>query len=242
MATYTYAPTVNELIYGALEILRVVDIENSLTPTTNQITKAMNALNMLLKSWENDQFQLFLRSKSITPLTLVKGVYEYNQSGVGWTSSFQKIYSAYRTTDGKDYPLQIITEKEYHQLVDKTSEGTPIAIYYERPKVPDIITTIVSTGKFFIYKAPDSYHAANTTITVYGQKPFYVASATTDIIELPNNWLDAVKYNLAVRLAHGYGIPSTDFDRIKAIAKELREEALGTDSEEGSLYLYPAQQ
>lgn len=235
--SYSYAPTAGELIQGALEILRVSDIENTLNPTTAQNTNAIRALNLMLKSWENDQFQLFARTKAT--FSLVEGQIEYTTVAAGLSTDTRKLYDAFRTTDDIDVPLRLISEKEYNQLSNKSENGTPISLYFEHPKTATAGTTILP-GKIYLYQPADTYNAGNTTVTVFAQKPFYSFTVTTDLIELPDNWLDAVKFNLALRLAHVYGIPMLEYDRLSRLAKDLKEEALGTDAEEVSLRIQPA--
>jgi len=242
---YTFFPTVGEIIKSALEVLRVTDIENTSGVTTAQYTRAIQALNYMLTGWQAHGYQLWCRKTATFSLT--EGQYQYSIGEGGYYINTQiplKIYQAWRTdtsgADPIDTPIQIISEKEYLELTNKETEGTPISLFFE-PKHEYGVSGPgrYSFGYIYIYQNPDAYAALNTTIGIRYQRPIGDFDSTADSLEFPQEWFDAIKYNLAVRLAHGYGIPQMEYDRIKSLADDLKEEALSFDTEHTSLLIQP---
>jgi len=242
---YTFFPTVGEIIKSALEVLRVTDIENPAGPTTNQYARAVQALNYMLTAWQAHGMQLWCRKT--TTFSLTQGTVSYSIGQGGYDINTQiplKVYQAWRTdTSGStpiDTPLSIISEKEYLLLTNKQQEGTPISIFYE-PKHEHGVSGpgTFAYGLIYVYQPADLYNVTNCTIGICYQRPFVDFDATTDSLEFPQEWFDAVKYNLAVRLAHTYGTPQLEYDRIKRLADDLLNEALSFDTENTSLLLQP---
>jgi hypothetical protein len=64
--------------------------------------------------------------------------------------------------------------------------------------------------------------------------------SSTDNLDFPVYWTQAVVYNLAWSLAPEYGIPPTDRQVLAAEAKYWKDEALSYGSEEGSFYMQPS--
>jgi hypothetical protein len=239
---YNFFPNAGEIILSAFELIRVADGDSAQTPTTSQYTKAIQALNYMLTAWQADGLQLWARKE--TSFALTQGNIDYSIGSGATINVYRplKIYQAWRrdATNDIDVPLELVSEKDYANYANKLTEGTPIALYYSpRYESNSVQEGPTAAGLIKIYQPADSWHATNTTVYIKYQRPFTDFNATTDTLDFPQEWNEAIKYGLAVRLAPVYGIPMLEYDRLKAMAKEVKEEVMGFDTEWESLKLQP---
>lgn len=240
--TYSFFPTANEIILSAFELIRVSDSESLQVPTTAQYNRAIQALNFMLTGWQADGLQLWARKT--TSFSLTDGTINY-EIGSGATINVNrplKIYNAWRheSTNNTDTPIQIVSEKEYNEYNNKQQEGTPIALYYNpRYESNSVQEGATAKGLISIYQPVDATGASLYSIYINYQRPFNDFTATTDTLDFPQEWNEAIKYGLAVRLAPIYGVPMMEYDRLKAMAKEIKDEVLGFDTEWQSLRIQP---
>lgn len=210
----------NELITGALRI--VGGVAQGEVPTTDQITEAAEALNMLVKAWQVDGMQLWV-TKEYT-LTLVAGTSSYTP-----TTKMMKIISAYNhnTTNNIDIPMTVITRDEYNRLGNKTSSGNPIQLLH----IPNRIDSTVK-----LFPTPDATSAANNEIVIVYQKPYDDFDTSADEPEFPSEWFDALKFGLAHRLCAEYGMNINDRKQLLQEVILLKTEAISGGTEEGSIF------
>lgn len=130
-----------------------------------------------------------------------------------------------------DVPLEILPYENYELLSSKNATGAPTSLFYQ-PQAYQ--------GNISLWVRPDAYWQTNGQLYIRYQRPFQDFNTATDEPDFPVEWHEALIYNLAIRLAPNYGLPSVDRQALKADAKEALAMALGFDVEEGSLYLQPA--
>lgn len=239
---YNFTPTVDDIVISAFELIRVADGDSDQVPTTAMKTKAMRTLNFMLTAWQADGLQLWARKTTSFPLTA--GTINY-EIGSGATIDVQrplKIYNAWRreSTNNTDTPIQIVSEKEYNEYNNKLEEGTPVALYYSpRYESNSVQEGPTAKGLITIYQPVDATGASIYSIYINYQRPFKDFNATSDNLDFPIEWHEAIKYGLAVRLGPTYGMPMLEYDRLKAHAKEIKDIAMGFDTEWESLKLQP---
>lgn len=240
---YNFFPTANELITSALEVLRVTDPEaNGTIATSNQYTRAIQALNFMLTSWQVHGLQLWARKSASFSLTQGQTSYSVGSGGDVNINRPLKIYSAWRreTSTNKDTPIQILSQKEYDLLNNKSDEGVPIAIYYDpRYESGGVQEGATAKGLLYVYQPANSNSASTLTIHFRYQRPFNDFNALTDELDFPQEWNEAIKWGLAQRLAFVYGAPMLEYDRIKDMAKTTLNEVLGFDTEDQSISIHP---
>ena len=222
-----FAVTRDDIIKRALRLIGVV--AQGETPTTDQVNEAALSLNGLVKAWQADGMPLWALKETSIPLT--GGVNSYTL-GLGATVNIPKplkVTQAWfrNTTSNVDIPLRIITKQEYNMLGNKTSQGSPIQIYYE---------PLRDTGVLHVFPTPGSVDASSGTIYIVYQRPFEDFDSATDNPDFPQEWYDAVTYGLATRLAPEYGVPSSDRKTLWQEMSVIKQEALNFGLEEGSLY------
>lgn len=222
----------DNLIEAALRLSGVLDPESG-SATATQLSKGAEALNMLVKAWHADGMPLWAIKKST--ITLLTDTNSYTVTSLGITRPI-RIIKAYRTdtTSSTDTPMNIITRDEYVQLGNKTSSGPPVDLYYD-PQLTDALATI------YMYPRPSSTDATTYTVTIYYQRPFEDFDASADTPDFPQEWYQAIKWNLAVNLAYEYGVPDSRLDRIERRAMFEHQKVLDMGQEEGSIYFMPDQ-
>lgn len=225
-----FSTTRDGLIYGALRLCGALG--QGETPTTTQVTEASDALNMMVKAWNADGMALWAIKEYSLTLTASTQTYSI---GLGQTINIPKplkIIQAilHDTSTGIDIPMRIVTRDEYLRLGNKTSTGQPIQIYYE---------PLRDYGILHVYPTADATSVSYKEIKFTYMRPFEDFDSSTDEPDFPQEWFEAVKYGLAVRLAGEYGISLDDRRQLMQEAILLKNEALGFGTEEGSLFFQP---
>jgi hypothetical protein len=123
--------------------------------------------------------------------------------------------------------MRIVTRQEYNVLGNKTSTGNPIQVFSS----PELTNTVVR-----VFPTPDSISASQNQIVLVYQKQFDDMDSSSNNLEFPNEWFEAVKYGLATRLAGEYGISLDDRRQLIGEANSIKQEALNFGIEEGSFY------
>ena len=220
-STYGFSVNRDSLITGALRLCGV--IAQGDTPTATQVTEAAEALNYLVKSWQADGMPIWATTTYV--VTPVAGTASYVLTG----AKPLKILQAWnrQTSSNVDIPMRILTRQEYNILGNKSTTGNPIQLYFE----PNRDTTTV-----YLFPTPDSSSAAANTIHIVAQRSYADFDAATDTPDFPQEWYEAVKYGLACRLAGDYGLNLQDRRQLLAEAKELKDNALMSSGESGSIY------
>lgn len=180
--------TVLDLIKAALRLIGA--IASSETPTAGQAQDAREALNLLLTEWHNDPLIALTEQQTFN---VSSGTYSYTiGSGQTWNGNKPlKILSAYITDNGSDTPLRVINEVEYMGINDKDASGQPDYLFYDEGN---------TTGVVYLWPAPND----TFTCTILSQAAFTSYTSNSTTISLPNGYLQALKYNLAIEIAPEY--------------------------------------
>lgn len=223
-SSYNFATNRDDIIKASLRIIGAIGQGG--TPTPDQYNEAAIALNMLVKAWMADGMPLWAMSEASIVLTEGTASYTLN------APKALKIVQAYNhnTTTNIDIPMRIISWDEYNKLGNKTSKGTPIQLFAQ----PGISSTIVK-----LFPAPDSSNETNNTVVVVYQKPYEDFDESSDEPAFPQEWYDAIVFNLAYRLSPQYGMSVLDRRQLGNDAERLHEQALSFGTEEVSIYFSP---
>ncbi len=119
------------------------------------------------------------------------GVYSY-------TTQLPRVLSIqsarFRNPQNFDRVMDIKPREDYMRIPEKQLQGFPIILYYS----PQI-----TSGQVYIWPAPST---TNGTIEITYLRSIQDFDASSDNPDFPQEWLEAIVYNLAVRLAPSYGI------------------------------------
>jgi hypothetical protein len=223
----TFSINRNQLIAGSLRLVGVV--ASGETPTPDQYTEGAEALNMMVKAWEADGMPLWAIKQYQVPLSASATF----SIGVGQTINTPKplkVIQAFLSNSAgtPDIPMRVLTRDEYNRLGNKTSTGQPIQVFYE---------PLNDYGVLHVFPIPDATSIANNTITIVYQRPFEDFVASTDTPDFPQEWYEAIKYGLSVRMAGENTLSLQIRQTLSAEAQAFKDAALGFGTEEGSMYL-----
>lgn len=225
--SYDFTLTRNQIITGALRLLGVV--AQGVTPDSNQISDASEALNVLTKAWMAEGLPVWVIKKTSFSLTASTTSYRMGPSQTVNIQKPLKIYQAWLrdTTTSVDTPLYQITQQQYNTLSNKTSTGTPTQFYAEH---------LLDYVDFYVFPTADSTTVSGKTCHVVYQAPSSDFDSSGDTPDFPQEWLRALKWGLAAEIALEYGYPPKDRQEILAMAEKFKQDALAFTQEEGSLF------
>lgn len=230
--TTTYTIARDDLITEALKILEVLEEGQSASAT--QLSDSLPPLQLLIKSMANKGLFLWKRTNiSVTPLVEDQANYTFGPSNFGSALSL-RIYDVTlkETSSSIERPIRPMSLEEYESLSNKTTSGQPTQYYWKKLNTSSIL---------YLWPVPDATTAAGYTVEVVAQTQFEDMTATATNFDFPVEWLDAIVYQLAVRLAPMFGYPLEKRKYLKMEAAEKLEEALDFDQEDASVYIKPSQ-
>lgn len=197
-----------------------------LTQTLDADTAAaiLQQLELMLKGWQQKGPHLWKKvegSKSLTDAT---------QSYTLSTLNPLRILSIrYRNSSSLDLPMGPMLRDDYFDLPNKASAGTPVSYYFDPQR-----------GSPTLYVWPVLATATTETFQITYQKRIEDIDDLDNDIDVPQEWLETVGYNLAARILDDYPVESTASQNIIANAKMMLQEAKDFDRED-SICFYPAE-
>lgn len=215
----TATKQVSEIVLAALKKIGVVDKDEPID--SQDQTDAIEALDFMLKSWQLRGVRLYTvasHSQSVADAT----------SNYTITPKLHNIQTAtWKDSAGLETEMIRITDDEYRRLPDKDAAGRAVQYYYDRQK---------ETGTLYVW--PVLTTADSETIEIRGTREVEDISASTDVVDCPAEWYEAVVYGLAARLADDFEVTGETANRVTLRAEQLRAEAEGWDREE-SVFIMP---
>lgn len=181
------AETALELINASLKAIGV--LAKGETLSADDSADALTALQYMLENWSATGTRVwFVTNESLTygasPSTIGTG-------GTLNTARPEKILAAYfQDSSGNDSSLEIIDYAKYARISLKSLAGIPAYLYYS-PEYP--------LGKIYLYPV------GSGTLILDSLKPLTDPTAVSSSVSFPQEYNDAIKWNLAVRLAPDYG-------------------------------------
>lgn len=132
-------------------------------------------------------------------------------------------------TNPIDTPFaDVLSRDEYYDLPQKKSQGPATQAFYDAQ---------LEAGTLHLFPAPDTASAV-AQLTV--KMPIEDMDAIGDTMDFPQEWVDALTFNLAARMSIETGVPKADRDDIKLEAFSLLDDMRYFDVEPVSLQLQPA--
>jgi hypothetical protein len=99
-----------------------------------------------------------------------------------------------RNNQGFDKMMEIKPREDYMRIPQKQLSGDPIILYYS-PQV--------TTGQVFVWPVPSD---VNKRLEITYLREIQDFDSSSDNADFPQEWLEAITFNLAVRIAPAYGI------------------------------------
>jgi hypothetical protein len=207
--------TVIDIIDGALRKLYVK--VGGETTSAEDAETARLGLRAMIRTWAAAGVRLWLDDQQ--SVTLVAATASYTLS-----PRTLEIRDAYRRLDDNDTPVRVITREEYNRLPNKAAQGDPFLVWPDRQRAQTVIR---------VYPVPS---ATQGTLSLSTRRQVLDVDDLAEEVEIPPEWLEALIYNLAVRIAPDFNIePRKD---VVDMAIELYG-ILEGQSREGSLYMRP---
>jgi hypothetical protein len=128
---------------------------------------------------------------------------------------------------GPELTLERISERDYYAIPDKRVTGKPNVFYYN-PRM--------TSGRVRLWPLPDD---CEDYARLLCQVPMRNLDSSTDNPYFPIEWYEALKFNLAVRIAPEYGTSMEDRVWLKSEAKEMLANVRDHDREKTSTYFVP---
>lgn len=221
--------TRNQFIEAALRTLGVLALDQ--TPSSTEYTNALIKLNALVGEFRTKGLMVW--DRTTYTMSLTSGTSSYT-IGTGQTLNTPypvHLLQAVRldSTSETRIPLEVISDFNYNLLPTSTS-GVPIQVTYQ-PKV--------NLGVIKVWPEPDSYSQTNVTIQLTYLRPIEYFSLSTDTADFPEEWVSAIIYNLAVRMAPEYGVPLSDRSLLIKEAEAYLQTAEDNSFEDTSLFFQP---
>lgn len=242
-----FYPTAQNVIDRALEDIGAVDPEGGLTPSTTQRTSALAVFNYLVTSWQAHGLQVWCQKQTSHIFTASTNSYTVGPGGVIAVARPLAIQQAWiRDTvasPSNDTNIRIISREEYNRISLKTTTGTPNCLFYDPEYDRDGANSGVSAkGRVYVWPTPDASVVTQYDLYFVYTRPIGDFNAVSDTLDFPQEWFNAVRWNLALNLCPSYEVPVMKWDRIKGMADDTLKLAVSSDRENTSVFVSPAQE
>jgi len=183
--------TARQIIEDALDAEGFLEEGN--TPSAYEMSRGLRALNVMLHAWQAKQLTVPAITSESFALVVGQSVYTIGTGGDFSTARPLGISAIYlRDSAGTDYPTREIDLGQWSRISTKSTEGRPRRWYYE----PEDLL-----GRLRFDLEPDAAY----TLFLHALKPFTHFTTLDTSDSFPDEWIEAMKYNLAVRLVSGKG-------------------------------------
>lgn len=207
-----YSLTANQIISYALRKINV--LANGNTASSEVADDALLELNIMFKEWMVYPEIWRLKEGYVNLVA--------NQQGYSLTPRpYRVVDLRYRSSASTDLPMMELTRPEYYDLPNKGANGTPTSWYYDPQR---------STSNLYIWPLPSS--VSTETLRVTYQRRFEDVDDLSNEVDVDQEHLSLVGYNLASRLADRYGKTGAHVDRVVARAQDLLNRLLDADRPE----------
>ena len=236
MPTSTYSITRDQIIITALRKLGTVEpADTTSTIDSNIVTNCAQALNLMVKQWMTEGIKLWTVTDYTLTLVASQTSYIIGPSGPDLVADkplrlIQGLLRNISVTSYIDTPLQILSKQEYTTLGSKFSTGIANSVYLN----PGLTS---ATVKFFL--TPDTSTATNYQAILTCQRPIYDISASSDVPDFPNEWMQALVWGLADQLSLEYGLPVNHRQEVLLRAEKYKMQLMDWDVEYESTFFQP---
>lgn len=224
--TNIFTVTRDDIIKAALRVCKVIGIGE--TPQTEDYLNCSQALNIMIKSWSNNNKPLWVFQDVILPTVANIGSYELGPTagvnGLVMSRPLDIPKAFIRDSSGHDSILTPISMTEYHDFADKSIKGTPNLYYYNRQE---------PNGVLKLLNVPTD---ALSSIHLKVVRQFYDMTASTDNFDFPEEFFLALKWGLADEIALEYAVSQMDRQEIAVKAAAYITDAFDGSEESTSVF------
>lgn len=207
-----YTLKANQVVGYALRKIGVIAPDED--ASARDMATGIEELNLMLKTWQVSGPHLWRQTQG--SLALVADTASYAMPSV------VRIISARFRQSGRDLPMELLTREEYYDLPLKTSQGIPTSYYFDVQRAASGST---------LYVWPVLASVSTETVEYTYQRRIEDVDAQTNDIDIPQEWLQTVGYNLAALLADTFQVRDDVAARVINRANLLKQEAMTFDRE-----------
>lgn len=153
-------------------------------------------------------------------------IYVYTTADDAVTKVKQVTNVRRRDADGNDTELVRLSRDDYYRIVDKDQESVPTSYFVEKGRDQTVI---------YVWPEPNSRKDYLFFTYLRSIEDF---DAATDDADFPQEWLEALTYNLAIRLAPAFG-KDQKLASLAPMAQESLSLAAAWDDEEADVEIVP---
>ena len=229
MPTYNYSIQRDAQIQASFRLLGRFNDDSP--PPQSALNNGAQALNLMIKMWMTKNYPLWCVTD--VPITVVQGLTSYQLGPGAAYSPFRPLripmarLQYVNQAPPLEVPLVQLSRQEYDQLGTKTQQGTPNSYYYD----PQL-----TNGVLYLYLTPD---ANPNVVIITCQRPIADVLNSTDNFDFPDEWMNALKFGLAVELLTEYFVPDTVAARLERRADAYLQDMLNWDQEEAPTFFTP---
>jgi hypothetical protein len=188
----------SDILYPALRLLRL--IRPGQGPQPEILTEALAALNSMIDSWNIERLMIYAVLRSVFTLVASDGDYSIGPSG-DWLvdsrpSRVEKagLIDISNPAQPLELPIEVLTLDKWKAITLKSLASTlPLSLYYDQ-------NLDVGSGMVYVWPVPT---VANQ-VALYLWRSLLMFQSVEEAFDVPQGYLRALKYNLAVELAPSY--------------------------------------
>jgi hypothetical protein len=182
--------TVREMIYDALRLVGVLNIGEG--PATDEHTECLRALNTMIDAWNTERLTVYTTGRDVYSLDPPQASYTLGTGGDFDATRPVKIENAGIIVDGHEEPIALLDKDRYAAIRLKGLTTTRPCALYDDGGFP--------FRRLYLLPVPTE----TVQLALYAWRSLSAFADLDDSISLPPGYLDAIQYNLAVRLAPRY--------------------------------------
>lgn len=173
------------------------DLASGASPTTSETADALIAVNAILDGWRNEKLMAWAMQEESMTLTSGASSKTIGPTGDLVSTRPVAIEAAWILESTISYPVRIITDDEYANILNRTAAGDwPTHLNYK---------PTMSNGVVYVWPVPN----ATRTLKLLTRVPLTAFATAGDTVTLPPGWEEALAANLAVRIAAEYEHPAS---------------------------------
>ena len=211
--------TVLDIITSSLRTINAIGTGETLE--ASQAADGMEALNLMLAGLAAEELTMVALTQEV--FTMIPGKVSYTMGPLGDFDTVrpERIDGWFvRDAGGEDYPMtDIIGEDAYRQIPNKSNPGRPDYLY---------VSYGYPLATFYFYPVNDTAES----LYIDSFKPMGEYTNLTTVISLPPQYLNMIKWNLAIACAPEYpgatALPS--FPTVVALAEDSKTKLLALNA------------
>lgn len=221
MADPTFSLTRNQIIIDAMNIIGAAEDGNN--PSANEFTLAGRRLNALL-----NELAPFIEVPNLTDKehTLTAGTKSYtvgDSKDIDMYRPYNLVYARRKNSSTSDeLEIDTVDRQEYMSLPNKDTQGPPNLVYYHPG---------TSQGTVHVWPTGDSTW---DTLVLTFTTPLNTLDATSDTLDLPQEWHEPVTWLLAEAIAPIFIGQIPQWLTVKA--RKKRNTMMSHDTNVGSVF------